>query len=766
MKKRILQAVIAIACSLAARSQTPVATAEDLAAIGADAASLRGHYTLMNDITVEDWTPTGDARHPFLGVFDGNGYTVTIVNIGEVTALPAGMRSGVKIPAVETVYVGLFGFNGRRSVIRNLRVEGDVSCAGDDANIIVGGVTGANYGTVENCASYAGVTAGDEIDVGGNRIAGGIAGVNNGIVRNCYATGEVTATGGDDKYAGGVAGLNDFDAGVIQWCFATGDVEANGDGAGQYAGGITGLCARGGRVEYCVAMNGQVMAGEFGLADRSYTGPVTGHNLGRTGGNFRRSDMTLTADRTRPGRDLYELSSLQEQEWWTVNRHIRFAFGQDNARPWAWNDEAKRPALYWEAGTSVAAAPTRRQRQETAGALKAQPPKEIYTADELAAIGADPITLKRNYILMNDLTLENWTPVGKDRGEFTGTFNGNGYTITILSFNPDTTRTRRAFATAGIGLFSVIGRGGTVKNLHVTGDLFYDSGSRTLYMGAIAGDNGGTICCCVSTAHLTVHGGLHTAGRGWGQFALSAAMNSGNSRGQTVTISYQNEACGGGIAGLNKGTVTDCYATGDVTVSGNGFKSAGGIVGRNGYSDDATGEITQCYATGRIAAHGDVASRYAGGIAGLCLPGNVTRCAALNEHVETVGKSKGITIGGQLGYVSNLAYGTVGHSPQIASGGHITETYFRDDMVIYNEKNDDDEKENRNTGKRSRNLFENDRGRPLSYDLMREKKWWSGEAGKFHLPFGEDTNAPWIWDDELKRPVLYWEVLSPDEEDL
>jgi hypothetical protein len=143
-------------------------------------------------------------------------------------------------------------------------------------------VTGGNYGTVENCASHAIVTTSDATGTAGNCIAGGIA----------------------------------------------------------------GLCARGGRIEYCVAMSERVIAGEFGLAAGSHTGAIVGHNLGRIGENFRRTDMTLTLDRTRPGRNQYELSSLQKKEWWTVNRHIRFAFGHDNARPWAWDDEAKRPALH------------------------------------------------------------------------------------------------------------------------------------------------------------------------------------------------------------------------------------------------------------------------------------------------------------------------------------------------------------------------------------------------------------------------------------
>jgi hypothetical protein len=58
--------------------------------------------------------------------------------------------------------------------------------------------------------------------------------------------------------------------------------------------------------------------------------------------------------------------------------------------------------------------------------VAAQTPIEIYTAEELAAIGKDKNSAKGSYILMNDLILDNWTPIG-----FSGSFNGNGHTVTL-----------------------------------------------------------------------------------------------------------------------------------------------------------------------------------------------------------------------------------------------------------------------------------------------------------------------------------------------
>lgn len=80
---------------------------------------------------------------------------------------------------------------------------------------------------------------------------------------------------------------------------------------------------------------------------------------------------------------------------------------------------------------------------------------EIRTAEELAAIGTDRETLSGSYILMNDLTLDDWVPIGRmDHGgetPFDGMLDGNGHTITINGFSTDTDNT------ACVGLFGLIG---------------------------------------------------------------------------------------------------------------------------------------------------------------------------------------------------------------------------------------------------------------------------------------------------------------------
>ena len=377
---------------------------------------------------------------------------------------------------------------------------------------------------------------------------------------------------------------------------------------------------------------------------------------------------------------------------------------------------------------------------------------QITTATDLAAINEDEESLKGNYQLMNDITVEDWAPIGTLKSPFFGTFDGNGHTITILSFAEDPTWEGDAFSTISIGLFGSVGKNALIMNLRVAGELTYDSGPKTLYMGAIAGNNEGTIRCCVSAADVNARGGRFTSGRGIGQVFLPALTGSSNA----ITV-YQNEACGGGIVGLNKNRIENCYATGKITVSGEGHKSAGGIAGRNGFNKE--GNILQCYATGDVSAQEDAASRLAGGVTGLNFSGNIINCAALNGKIEAIGRRKGMSIGGfGIAYPSNTAFGVVALNYQAIS--KMKNIYYRSDMTIHTEVDEENMRNNKIDEKKT--LLHGNRGKDTDYALMQEQSWWSNDKSGVVFPFGTDGNNPWVWSKSRKRPILYWEM-SKDE---
>lgn len=129
-----------------------------------------------------------------------------------------------------------------------------------------------------------------------------------------------------------------------------------------------------------------------------------------------------------------------------------------------------------------------------------------------------------NCTLAEDITLpevtdggSNWTPIS----DFAGTFDGNNKTITGLTINKSTG--------SNVGLFASIAKGGTVKNLKLD-DVDITAGSN---VGAIAGENRGTIENCSVSGSVT----------------SSAGVNNSNV---------------GSIMGLNRGTITGCTTKGCV----------------------------------------------------------------------------------------------------------------------------------------------------------------------------------------------------------
>ena len=179
------------------------------------------------------WTPIGNRNNPYIGTFDGNGYTV----------------SGLYFRSVGTkgYCVGLIGSVGSGATVRNVGVVDSYI----KANSYVGGVVGENYGTVENCYN-AGCT------VDGASCVGGVVGVNNGTVQNCYNTGNVSGS----DYVGGVVGTNYT---TVQNCYNTGSVSGSYD-----VGGVVGT-------NYITVQN-CYNAGNVSGSNANYVGGVIGRN--------------------------------------------------------------------------------------------------------------------------------------------------------------------------------------------------------------------------------------------------------------------------------------------------------------------------------------------------------------------------------------------------------------------------------------------------------------------------------------------------------
>lgn len=196
-----------------------------------------------------------------------------------------------------------------------------------------------------------------------------------------------------------------------------------------------------------------------------------------------------------------------------------------------------------------------------------------------------------NITLDTDLTLTGeWTPIGAgDNNKYTGTFDGNGKTITGLTVTGS-----NDYA----GLFGYIGSGGTVKNV-VLEDVQITSDNSSGYAGGVAGYcYRGTLENCSVSGSVSGSGSSSDVGGVVGYQLVGSITGCSSS----ATVKGMNRA--GGVVGVtnNGATLTACYATGDVTVENDGtsYACAGGIVGMNG----GNSTLTACYAAGNVSGKG------------------------------------------------------------------------------------------------------------------------------------------------------------------
>ena len=187
-----------------------------------------------------------------------------------------------------------------------------------------------------------------------------------------------------------------------------------------------------------------------------------------------------------------------------------------------------------------------------------------------------------NITLTADIDLKgiDWTPIGKDDNKaYTGTFDGNGKTITGLTVTGSNRYT---------GLFGFIK--GTVKNVVLT-EVNITSGT---FVGGVAGWSfGGNIENCSVSGSVSGSSGSDVGG-------VVGYQQVGSITGCSSSATVKGTERAGGVVGVTNGgttPLTACYATGNVTVENDGTSNAwaGGIVGMNG-----TGTLIACYAAGNV----------------------------------------------------------------------------------------------------------------------------------------------------------------------
>ena len=319
-----------------------------------------------------------------------------------------------------------------------------------------------------------------------------------------------------------------------------------------------------------------------------------------------------------------------------------------------------------------------------------------------------PINGCSGYELIANIDLSsftNWEPIGSSSNKFTAILEGNGNTISGLRITGNNDY---------VGLFSAI-QNATISNLKLA-DV---SISGKNYVGALAGNATGTTtlsnieligdksqsssdaeikgsgsqvgglvgyftgAISDASSSLTVRGGGNTAIYSGGLVGFLAAkyvgglagfltaggsIKNSNSSGSVSNFTEVDRA--GGLVGRSKGNISNSWASGNVSVTGNSNFHYGGLVGEN------TGNISNSWASGNVSSNGNsnlfyggLTGQNTGNISNSWASGNVFSNGSSNTHF-------GGLVGQNVGTISNSW-----------ASGEITASTLVGGLVGWNAKN-------------------------------------------------------------------------------
>ena len=574
------------------------------------------------------WMPIGTSSVPFDGIFDGQGHTIEGLYLKDTGAAQT--------------YNGMFGVTGVGSVIRNIRLEdGYFERTGQTTHVsFLGSVVGEARGIIDSVYSNAIlVTDGQQV--------GGIVGRLNymdttyetaNIVNNCWFDGEID---GAVKYVGGIAGLLGRGSKIketnkivvkITNCLNTGyitnDRVGTSDGfGGQYVGGILG--SENGAM---ITLDGCMNTGKIDLKYQGYVGAIIGRvkttstvlnvtNTYATRESFGRTmhecvgtlngGMFLISESMIEGYNGFKYTMLDFDKYWTVR-------------------SGDVPAL--KSFVSNAPSVTGIERMVDTSWYKADAKtvtisnvKELYGLylissydsfkNKTVKLGADIIVNESDEATVaawrnGTATPENiWAPIGNSSVAFTGTFDGQGYTIEGLYLKDESKDATYS------GVFGVTGVGSVIRNFRLEDCYFERTGQKdhVSYLGSIVGEARGVVETVYSNAVLVTDG--QQAG------GIVGRLN-------YMDTTYQTAP-----------KVENCWFDGELNGA---VKYGGGIVGLTGRGSKITKtekviiQITDCLNTGhitntRVGTSDGFGGQYMGGIVGSeAVPCNLTIDGCVN----------------------------------------------------------------------------------------------------------------------------------------
>ncbi|MEA5004414.1 MAG: GLUG motif-containing protein [Christensenella sp.] len=631
---------------------TLIASADDLLTVMNDASywdkNLKVSVPIdMNGLAAQ---PIGNSSTPFSGTFDGNGQTISNLEI-----------------AFDLNYAGLFGYNS--GTLKNITLANS-SISGDQ---YVGGMIGYNAGTVQGCAVKNTTVSSASTQTMG--YVGGFAGYSKGNVSQCFvAKGSASqSVAGKGKGVGGFVGYC-YAPGKISECYTTTEVTSQSEQVGGFVGfGYSGTmenCFSAGSVTGAKYVGGFVGSEDSAKYTACYTlTPVvsTGANnaFGKFFGDgffmssyvsksFYLSTVSISGNGTEKGQGAYFLAKTEDElkalaatlgSVWTADAD------HNNGYPYLINVQAPANSGGSSEPTELAQ-PSGLTWTEALASWNTVPGAHSYTV----VLYKNTDTLVGTYTNITD-TSKDFKTIITETGEYSFTVQAMSGSDSYVDGQASTRSTAYQFVkkddqgfilistpdellalsdtsadltknyklandidmTAQVGkvigkynngmagekAFTGIfdGNGHTVKNLSIAGEALFG------YVGT------DSVIRKLTLENATIEDAISSS------MHYPAALVSNNkgtiekcfSNGSTVVSKYNNRV--GGLVGNNEGTVMQSGVSGgSVTYQSTGTM-AGGLIGRN------TGTVSESFASASVSGY-----KWAGGFVGGVEDGTITDC--------------------------------------------------------------------------------------------------------------------------------------------
>lgn len=604
---------------------------------------------LMDDIDMSGESYNG-IDVTYTGVFNGNNHKLTGLSFS---------TGGVKCND------SLFAILDDGGVIKNLDVTATLTDVDTRNGILVGEMRGQS--TVQDCITRGSITTKASADEGVGGVVGYIISTTGAVVDNCVNFASIASpnNGNAGRRVGGIVGGTSATSAVqtkatITNCINYGKIQSR-----SYSGGIVGQLGYGteqlvdGNKNYGIVDTYATTGLAGGIVGRFLQGKVTNNycgggysygtstriTIGRkstkvdgvtTTTLLKTDDISIIAKKIA-GKYVYDASDTSVtgiEKVGSGSANFGYCIGELNGATAIVDDSN---IAGWSGGKTTSSSLSGSGTEEDPYLIVRA--KDYFALRDLCNAAA---TTGVHFKLMKDIDLDyhkddaNYdaatnvsysviigTAASKTEAlAYTGTFDGNGHTISNLSSSTG--------PTIGSGLFSYT-NGATIKNVNFVNPTIKNTQSKGL-LGVVTGSTTG-----VTIENVNVIGGM---------------INGKNEVGSLV-----------GSAKSGNVTITNCTSSASVT----GSDSVGGLVGGAGYANNtlsgtaATISITDSTFTGTV----NSASASNGGVGGILGSAGMVDSVTLNSCVNagTIAANAGVGVGGIFGMNADL---TASHNSTIS----------------------------------------------------------------------------------------------------